>query len=201
MRRLAWQLPWIAAHREALLENSCPLSVRSVLEHLHNPRALFSSAHRLLRRGGKLIIGIPFLYWIHEEPHDFHRYTRFALEKMTSDTGLVIISVVRYAGAPEVLADILTKTLAPWPRLRVNWRAPFVAEDKSALVSDTRGYANGLCLGGRKAMRWIPEFLGVVPGTACTPARVQGGREMVAEQQPAPRNLRCPEHPRERCWP
>ena len=88
-----------------------------VIEHLHNPRALFCSAYHLLRRGGKLIIGVPFLYWIHEEPYDFHRYTRFALEKMTSDAGLVTISLVSYAGAPEVLADILIKTLAPWPRL------------------------------------------------------------------------------------
>jgi SAM-dependent methyltransferase len=88
-----------------------------VIEHLHTPRALFSSAHRILRGGGKLIIGVPFLYWIHEDPHDYHRYTRFALEKMTSDAGLVIISVASYAGASEILADVLTKTMAPWPRL------------------------------------------------------------------------------------
>lgn len=88
-----------------------------VIEHLHTPQALFSSAHRVLRHGGKLIIGVPFLYWIHEAPHDFHRYTRFALEKMTSDAGLVMISVASFAGAPEVLVDLLTKTLALRPRL------------------------------------------------------------------------------------
>jgi SAM-dependent methyltransferase len=88
-----------------------------VIEHLHNPRALFSSSYRVLRRGGKLIIGVPFLYWIHEEPQDFHRYTRFALEKMTSDAGLVVISLASFAGAPEVLADLLIKTLASRPLL------------------------------------------------------------------------------------
>lgn len=88
-----------------------------VIEHLHAPQVLFASAHRLLRPGGKLIIGVPFLYWIHEEPHDFHRYTRFALEKMTADAGLVPISVAPFAGAPEVIADLLTKILAPRPGL------------------------------------------------------------------------------------
>lgn len=88
-----------------------------VIEHLHTPQALFSSVHRALRRGGKLIVGVPFLYWIHEAPHDFHRYTRFALEKMAHDAGLVMISITPFGGAPEVLSDIATKALASRPRL------------------------------------------------------------------------------------
>ena len=45
-----------------------------VVEHLHTPQALFDSAARLLRPGGALILGTPFFYWLHEEPHDYHRY-------------------------------------------------------------------------------------------------------------------------------
>jgi SAM-dependent methyltransferase len=88
-----------------------------VVEHLHTPKVLFSSVQRALRSGGKLIVGVPFLYWIHEEPRDFHRYTRFALGKMTEDAGLDVISITAYAGAPEVMSDIAVKALGSRPRL------------------------------------------------------------------------------------
>jgi SAM-dependent methyltransferase len=86
-----------------------------VVEHLHSPQALFASAERMLKPGGKLIVGVPFLYWIHEAPHDYHRYTRFALEKLAHDAGLAVISIVPYAGAPEVLSDIATKAARRFP--------------------------------------------------------------------------------------
>src|SRR5688572_15710146 len=61
-----------------------------VIEHLHAPQALFASAARVLKRGGKLIIGVPFLYWIHEAPHDYFRCTRFSLEKLATESGFVV---------------------------------------------------------------------------------------------------------------
>jgi hypothetical protein len=88
-----------------------------VIEHLHTPQVLFAGAARGLRSGGKLIVGVPFLYWVHEAPHDYHRYTRFALEKMTADAGLTVVSIAALAGAPEVIADLATKAVASRPRL------------------------------------------------------------------------------------
>jgi SAM-dependent methyltransferase len=88
-----------------------------VLEHLHTPKALFSLTSHVLRPSGKMIVGVPFLYWIHEEPNDFHRYTRFALEKMTRDAALEVVSVTPYGGAPEVLSDIAVKALGSRPRI------------------------------------------------------------------------------------
>lgn len=87
-----------------------------VLEHLHTPEALFRTSARILRPGGKLIIGVPFMYWIHEAPHDFHRFTRFALDKMVRDSDLSMISLKSYGGGPEVIADITSKLIGsrPW---------------------------------------------------------------------------------------
>lgn len=92
-----------------------------VIEHLHEPRALFSSAARALRGGGKLIIGVPFLYWIHEAPHDYHRYTKFALERMVRDAGLELIYLDAFGGPPEVLSDIAIKSFG-----RLRWLARLV---------------------------------------------------------------------------
>lgn len=95
-----------------LEENGFDTAIASdVIEHLHTPSALFSSAARLLRPEGKLIIGVPFLYCIHEMPYDFHRYTRYALEKMTREAGLTVISLAAAGGGPEVLSDIMTKSV------------------------------------------------------------------------------------------
>ncbi len=88
-----------------------------VIEHLHSPQALFASAARALVPGGKLIAGVPFLYWVHEAPNDFHRYTRFALERLALEAGLEVVSLSPYAGAPEVIADVATKALGGRPRL------------------------------------------------------------------------------------
>ena len=88
-----------------------------VVEHLHTPQALFDSAARLLRPGGALILGTPFFYWLHEEPHDYHRYTRHALERMVRRAGLRPAELETYGGAPEILCDVLIKSVMNWPRL------------------------------------------------------------------------------------
>lgn len=68
-----------------------------VLEHLQHPDRLLANAARVLRRpGGRLIIGVPFMYWIHEEPHDYHRYTEFRLRSLCEQAGLDVIHLEPY---------------------------------------------------------------------------------------------------------
>jgi SAM-dependent methyltransferase len=94
-----------------------------VIEHLHTPQALFDSAARALRPGGKLIVGAPFLYWLHEVPHDYHRYTRFALERMAVKAGLNVVELSSYGGVTDVLSDLATKAVStrPWIADSVYW--------------------------------------------------------------------------------
>jgi SAM-dependent methyltransferase len=80
-----------------------------VMEHLYRPQQAMLEIRRLLRPGGKLLMNVPFLYWIHEQPHDFHRYTQFALERMVGDSGLDLVEIQELGGAPEVLADLIAK--------------------------------------------------------------------------------------------
>ncbi len=84
-----------------------------VLEHIFNPVQLVSEISRILRPSGNLIIGVPFLYWLHEQPHDYYRYTEFALRKMCGGSGLDVVQLRPYGGAPEVLVDITAKCMAP----------------------------------------------------------------------------------------
>ncbi len=50
-----------------------------VLEHIQDPFCLWKEMTRVLKHGGKVIVGVPFLYPIHEAPHDYFRYTEHAL--------------------------------------------------------------------------------------------------------------------------
>lgn len=80
-----------------------------VLEHLYRPQLLFHEVARMLRPGGKLIMNVPFMYWLHEQPHDYFRYTRFALERFAEDSHLQIVEPTELGGAFEVLADLVAK--------------------------------------------------------------------------------------------
>src|ERR1043165_4566785 len=51
-----------------------------VLEHIHSPHLAIKNIYRLLRNGGRLILTVPFIFPIHERPHDYFRYTRYGLE-------------------------------------------------------------------------------------------------------------------------
>jgi SAM-dependent methyltransferase len=82
-----------------------------VLEHIYQPTQLLSEIVRVLRRGGHVIIGVPFFYWLHECPFDFHRYTEFALRQMCSDLKLETKSLEAYGGAPEIVVDIIGKCI------------------------------------------------------------------------------------------
>jgi SAM-dependent methyltransferase len=58
-----------------------------VLEHCQHPDMLLSEAYRVLKPGGTLVGTIPFLWPLHEVPHDAFRYTPFTLSRLLEDCG------------------------------------------------------------------------------------------------------------------
>lgn len=86
-----------------------------VLEHIFKPANLFSEMHRVLKPGGTILCNVPFFYWIHASPHDFHRYTRHALERYCQESGLRVLELRETGGAVDVLVDFLAKVCVPIP--------------------------------------------------------------------------------------
>lgn len=80
-----------------------------VLEHIPEPGKLWLEMHRILEPEGVAIINVPFLYWVHEAPHDYYRYTEYALERFASNSSFSVISLEPIGGLPEVLADFIAK--------------------------------------------------------------------------------------------
>jgi hypothetical protein len=61
--------------------------------------------------GGTLLLNVPFLYWLHEEPYDYYRYTKYALQRFAEVSGFGIILIKELGGTPEILVDILSKSV------------------------------------------------------------------------------------------
>ena len=91
------------------------LILSDVLEHIPKPEPLWQEMHRVLAPGGKLLMNVPFYYCLHEQPHDFFRYTEFALRRFAEITGLAVLELRAVGGAKQVIADILAKKFVSWP--------------------------------------------------------------------------------------
>lgn len=58
-----------------------------VLEHCPEPKLVLKDIHRVLKQDGSLIFSVPFIWYLHESPWDFYRYTPFAVKKMFEESG------------------------------------------------------------------------------------------------------------------
>lgn len=70
----------------------------SVLEHLYEPQMMINEAFRLLRPNGHFVLQVPWQWWIHEAPHDYYRFTPYALRKMLQHAGFSEIKIKPQCG-------------------------------------------------------------------------------------------------------
>jgi SAM-dependent methyltransferase len=61
-----------------------------VLEHVPDPAIVIAEISRVLVRGGRGWISMPFLYPIHDAPFDFQRYTPYGMQRDLRRAGLTV---------------------------------------------------------------------------------------------------------------
>jgi SAM-dependent methyltransferase len=69
-----------------------------VLEHVPNPFRAAAELHRILKPGGVLIVSAPHLSRLHEEPHDFFRFTGYGLTALFEGAGFEVLHLARRGG-------------------------------------------------------------------------------------------------------
>lgn len=69
-----------------------------VLEHVPDPRRLFKLAYGLLRPRGYLVLTAPFVWPLHDEPHDYWRFSGYGLTQLARETGFKPVRVVPLGG-------------------------------------------------------------------------------------------------------
>jgi len=78
-----------------------------VLEHLPEPGQALAEIRRILRPNGQLLITVPFVIELHEEPYDFFRYTPQALSRLLEQAGFAPPSIQPLTGWWSTLAHVL----------------------------------------------------------------------------------------------
>ncbi len=116
-------------HANAALDAACDLNVgvpvrsgvfdtvivSDVLEHLRRPAVAWCEIMRVLRPGGVVLGNVPFMYWVHEAPYDYHRYTEYALRAAIDDAGGEVVELIALGGSVDVLADLVGKHVGRVP--------------------------------------------------------------------------------------
>lgn len=69
-----------------------------VMEHLCEPQTMLNEAYRILKKDGRIILTVPFQWWIHEAPYDYFRYTAYGLRYMFEKAGFADIEIVPNKG-------------------------------------------------------------------------------------------------------
>lgn len=69
-----------------------------VMEHVPNPPVYLAEVIRVLKPGGTFFFTVPFLWNLHEVPHDEYRYTPFAMERLLRQAGFEEIEIHAHGG-------------------------------------------------------------------------------------------------------
>lgn len=59
----------------------------SVMEHLCEPQVFLNESFRILKSDGVMILQVPWMWWIHEAPHDYFRFMPYGLKYIFSKAG------------------------------------------------------------------------------------------------------------------
>ena len=82
-----------------------------VLEHLEKPMEALAEAHRILKRGGRIVITMPFLYGVHADPQDFQRWTAEKIRREFENIGFAVECLEPMGGLFAVIYDLLYLSL------------------------------------------------------------------------------------------
>lgn len=120
----------------ASLEDSLPFRDGSVnqvllfnvLEHVYRHRQLLGEIARVLTKGGRLCLWVPFLAQIHPDPVDYFRYTHSALATLLDEADFGQHEIRPHAGLFLVLSGFVNAVL-PLRLLRMLAAALALAAD------------------------------------------------------------------------
>ena len=89
-----------------------------VIEHIPEPDRSLAELYRILKPGGSLTLQVPFLYPLHDDPLDFHRWTRHGLRRAAARHGFSVNDEIAIGHPIETAAlngnIALSKTIINW---------------------------------------------------------------------------------------
>lgn len=69
-----------------------------VIEHVDDHNKLINEMYRLLKPNGYVILSGPMYWHLHEEPHDFFRFTKYGFKYIFEKQGFEIVEILANGG-------------------------------------------------------------------------------------------------------
>lgn len=86
-----------------------------LMEHLPSPHNFLMEVARVLRKDGTLILSVPFMEPLHEEPRDYYRFTPYSLRLLLEQAGFSIRKIWNRGGWwSVVLGSFVNQSLYDW---------------------------------------------------------------------------------------
>lgn len=86
-----------------------------LMEHLPSPQTFLMEIKRVLCENGALILSVPLMEPIHEEPRDFYRFTPYSLQLLLEQQGFKIIKIWKKGGWwSVVLGSFVNQAIYNW---------------------------------------------------------------------------------------
>lgn len=108
--------------------------LNNVMEHLKRPDDAIRECRRLLKKGGKIVVAVPFLIKIHQEPIDYGRYTVFKHQDFFKDFAVTITPHGTLTDLYEIIQKDLFGLIGR--RRAVSWVASRIILFLSAFLPD-----------------------------------------------------------------
>lgn len=92
-----------------------------VLEHVNDHNAALLEFARVLKPGGMLELSMPFMYPVHDAPHDYQRLTRHGLQRDLARSGFESIQIRKTGHAIRASGLLTCLALVGWMDARRRW--------------------------------------------------------------------------------
>lgn len=104
------------------------------IEHVADHQGMLNEAYRLLKPGGHIIISGPMYWHLHEEPHDYFRFTRYGFQYILEKSSFKVLEIMANGGKWAMLGQVILHTLPAkitrWGLFRVMHNRLFSFLDK-----------------------------------------------------------------------